>query len=52
MKHAEECEARKLIDDAAASALNVDPVLVADWRRRLAAEPIITNTRAAENGVH
>ena len=44
MKHADECQARKIIDDAAALALDV----LANWRRRLAAEPTITNARASE----
>ena len=45
MKYAEECEARRVIDDAAALALSIDAEILADWRRRLAAEPTITNTR-------
>ena len=47
MKHAEKCEARRIIDEAAALALGVAPDVLADWRRRLAAEPTITNRRAA-----
>ena len=47
MKHAEECEARRIIDTAAALALGVEPDVLADWRRLLAAEPTITNRRAA-----
>ena len=47
MKHAEECEARKTIDEAAAFALGIDHSVLADWRRRLAAEPTIANARAA-----
>ena len=39
-------EARKLIDDVAAEAVGLDRNAVADWRRRLAAEPTITNRRA------
>ena len=31
---------------AAALALGVGPEVLTDWRRRLAAEPTITNTRA------
>ncbi len=46
MKQAEACAARKKIDDAAALAIDVSPHVLADWRRRLAAEPTITNTRA------
>lgn len=48
MKHAETCEVRRVIDAAAAAACGIDPDLVADWRRRLAAEPTITNRRAAD----
>ena len=48
MRQAEECAAREVIDDAAARVLRVKPQVVADWRRRLAAEPTITNTRATE----
>ena len=48
MKHADECEARKIIDDAAALALGASPDVLADWRRRLAVEPTITNARASE----
>ena len=43
-------ETRKLIDDAAALAIGVDPHTVADWRRRLAMEPTIANVRASEPG--
>ena len=50
MRQAEECEVRQIIDEAAALALGVEPDVVADWRRRLAAEPTITNARAAELG--
>ena len=46
MRQAEECEARETIDRAAAVALGVDADILADWRRRLAAEPTITNARA------
>ncbi|MCY3817352.1 MAG: DEAD/DEAH box helicase family protein [Gammaproteobacteria bacterium] len=47
MKQATECEARKTIDEAAAVALGINQSVVADWRRRLAAEPTITNARHA-----
>ena len=50
MRQAEECEARKTIDRAAAAALGVDADILADWRRRLAAEPTITNARAKGPG--
>ena len=48
MRQAEECEVRRIIDEAAALALDVQPDVLADWRRRLAAEPTITNAHAAE----
>ena len=47
MRNAEKCPARRIIDEAAAAALDVSPETVADWRRRLAAEPTITKARAA-----
>ena len=47
MRQAEECAVRQIIDEAAAQALGVEPEILGDWRRRLAAEPTITNTRAA-----
>ena len=50
MKAAEECEARKIIDEAAALACGVEPGLLADWRHRLSAEPTITNRRAVDGG--
>ena len=46
MRQAEECEVRQIIDAAAALALGVDDETLADWPRRLAAEPTITNVRA------
>lgn len=46
MRQAEECIVRQVIDSAAAVALGVEPDVLADWRRRLAAEPTITNARA------
>ncbi len=46
MRQAEECAVRQVIDEAAALALGVGPEVVADWRRRLAAERTITNRRA------
>ena len=48
MRQAEDCEVRYVIDDAAALALGVEPDIVADWRRLLAAEPTVSNERAAE----
>ena len=50
MKQAEECAARRIIDDAAAFACGVEPMVLADWRRRLAAEPTITNRPAVRPG--
>ena len=46
MKYAETCPARRVIDQAAASVCGLDPDLIAEWRRRLASEPTITNRRA------
>ena len=50
MKQAGECDARRIIDEAAALALGIVPAAIADWRRRLAMEPTITNARATEPG--
>jgi len=47
MREAEDCETRRVIDEAAAVAVGVGPEIVADWRRRLATEPTVTNERAA-----
>ncbi len=47
MREAENCLARWIIDEAAAAALGVSQDQVADWHRRLAAEPTITNAKAA-----
>ena len=46
MRRAEECRTRRVIDAAAAVALDVGEDEIADWRRRLAVEPTITNKRA------
>ena len=46
LARAEECAARQIVDAAAAVALGVSEGEVADWRRRLAAEPTISNARA------
>ena len=46
MRQAEECEVRRVIDEAAASALGIDSEVVAGWRQRLAVEPTISNARA------
>lgn len=48
LRSAENCVARHAIDEAAALALGLDSGVVAHWRRRLAAEPTITNARAPE----
>ena len=45
MRDAEECEARRVIDEAAAVALGVSAETVAGWRAMLAAEPTVTNRR-------
>ncbi len=50
MRQAEECGARRTIDEAAAVALGIAPDAIADWRRRLALEPTITNVRVREPG--
>lgn len=47
LRHARKCTVRNAIDEAAAIALGVGPDVVAGWRRRLAAEPTITNEPAA-----
>lgn len=47
LKDADKCRARRTIDEAAALALNVSRQDVAEWRQRLAAEPTVTNRRAA-----
>lgn len=46
MKQAEECAVRAVIDEAAALALGLSPDVLADWRRRLAAEPTVSNRPA------
>ena len=46
---AEGCVARQIIDKAAALAIGTEGSVVADWRRRLAAEPTITNVRAPDS---
>ncbi len=50
MRDAEKCAARRVIDAAAAVALGVSEAEIADWRRRLAAEPTVTNVRAPGSG--
>ena len=51
MRQAEECGARKVIDEAAAWVLGLEPEVLADWRRRLAAEPTIANRQASDAAV-
>ena len=46
MRQAEECTVRKIIDAAAMQALDVDETQVAEWRRKLAAEPTVSNQQA------
>ncbi|MDE0191234.1 MAG: N-6 DNA methylase, partial [Gammaproteobacteria bacterium] len=46
MGQAQDCPARRIIDKAAALAIGVEDDLLADWRRRLAAEPTVAGTRA------
>ena len=48
MRQAPECAVRRVVDGAAALALGVEQDVLADWRRRLAAEPTITNAPAAD----
>ena len=47
MRDAERCQARRVIDGAAAAALGVGVETVAEWRAMLAAEPTVTSRRAA-----
>ena len=52
MRQAEQCDVREAIDEAAALALRIDHSTLADWRKRLAAEPTVCNARAAEQSGH
>lgn len=52
MRQADVCAARRVIDAAAAVALDISEDEIADWRRRLAREPTITNARASQLGGH
>ena len=47
MNQAERCQARLVIDRAAAKALGTSEDTMADWRRRLALEPTVSNKHAA-----
>lgn len=49
LRHAEKCVARQAIDEAAALVLGIESSELAGWRRRLAAEPTITNARHADH---
>lgn len=46
MRRANDCQARLIIDKAAAKALGESDKRLADWRRRLAAEPTVSNQMA------
>lgn len=41
-----ECPIRSRIDNAAAAALDTDPTELAEWRRRIAAEPTVSGSAA------
>lgn len=47
MRQADACPARKIIDRATAPALNADEAQIAEWRRKLAREPTVSNEPAA-----
>lgn len=47
MHKAEACEVRRIIDEAAALAIGADAETLSVWRRRLAAEPTVSNVRAS-----
>ena len=46
MAQADQCPARRVIDRAAAKAMDVSEEVIADWRRRLAAEPTVSKAHA------
>ena len=50
MRDAEACDARRVIDEAAAVVLGVSAETVAGWRAMLAAEPTVTNRRVGKAG--
>ncbi len=50
MSQADVCPARRILDRAAALALEVDEAEIADWRRRLAREPTVSNEPADRSG--
>lgn len=51
MRDGEKCPARRVIDEAAAAVLGVGAEKIAEWRSRLAAEPTVTNARAADSSM-
>ena len=46
MREADQCPARRVIDRAAAKALDISEDVVAEWRRRIASEPTVSNKYA------
>lgn len=48
MRQAEKCPGRRIIDRAAAIALEIDESGLAEWRRRLAREPTVSNEPATD----
>ncbi len=46
MKQADKCEARRVIDRAAAEVLDIEEAPIAEWRRKLAREPTVSNEPA------
>jgi len=50
MRQAEDCMARRVIDRAAATALNADEAQLAEWRRKLSREPTVSNEPANRTG--
>ena len=46
MREADQCPARRVIDRAAAKALDIPEDVVAEWRRRIASEPTVSNKYA------
>lgn len=48
LKHGYDCEARAIIDEAAAVALDIDSNQIAEWRHMLAEEPTISNRPATD----
>ena len=49
MRQADECPARKIIDRAAALALDTDEAQIGEWRRKLAREPTVSNEPVARH---